>query len=106
MPNYTVKSNLRHDGEVYKPGDTIELNTKIADPLVKDGVLADPTKKVEDEVALEPRAPKAKGSKGAKATGKGSKSEKADEDEKPEKTDDVVEGDKDTDESEVEDDEL
>lgn len=91
---YTVKSNLRHDGNVYRPGDSIELEAKYADVLLADGVIADPNEKPEDEVTLEPRKPKTAARGGAKGgKGKGAKADKPededadkgnDEDEKPE----------------------
>lgn len=46
---YKVNSFLKHDGEVYKPGSEIELDAKVAKPLVMDGVLSDPNAKDESD---------------------------------------------------------
>lgn len=38
---YKVKSNIKHDGQEFKPGMEIELSATVAKPLLKDGIIVD-----------------------------------------------------------------
>jgi hypothetical protein len=51
MPKYRVMGRLQHDGQIYEPGDAVEIGEKAAAGLVAIGVLApaDGTAKGEDE---------------------------------------------------------
>lgn len=40
MPVYTVKNNLRHNGERYNAGDTVEMSPAAAKPLLAMGIIA------------------------------------------------------------------
>ena len=42
MPKLVVKSNIRHDGEDYAPGETIEVSAKHAEALVASGAVVNP----------------------------------------------------------------
>jgi len=71
---YKVKSRLKHDGNVYEIGDTVDLGENIALRLVKNGVLEGKGKKdkeVDDELEVIEK-PKDKSVK-AKGKGKGKK---------------------------------
>lgn len=56
---YKVLSNLRHNGEVFKKGDVVDMDSSIALGLIKDGVL-ESTEKTEEAVPLAPRVKKEK----------------------------------------------
>lgn len=57
MKEYIVISNLRHDGQVYKPGKKITLDEKkYGNKLEEDGVIEDANQQPEEEaVPLKPR---------------------------------------------------
>ena len=85
MSTYTVKLSLNHNGKAYEPGETIELDEKTAEVLVKDGVVTDGTASTEEapkapEAAPEEAKPTAapKAAKGGKST-KASKKDEADD---------------------------
>jgi len=44
MPTYLVNEPLKHDGEGYGPGETVEMDAKAAKELLALGVLGAPTK--------------------------------------------------------------
>lgn len=61
MAKFTVLSNLKHDGEDYAAGSVLELDPRVARPLVKGGTLEpykepDPPKK-EEPKKEEPKPP-------------------------------------------------
>jgi len=39
MPQYPVNEPLKHDGQAYAPGDTVDMDAKAAKPLLALGVL-------------------------------------------------------------------
>ena len=41
---YKVKSNLKHDGIVYKEGSEVKLTVDVAKSLLKDGIIVDMSK--------------------------------------------------------------
>jgi hypothetical protein len=52
MTKYTVKRRLRHDGKLYEPGDTVELDgVKVVPPLL--------AAKAIEEIKPEPKADQA-----------------------------------------------
>jgi hypothetical protein len=54
MPSYLVKEPLKHDGQGYAPGDSVEMDAKAARELLGLGVLGPVTKtkaKAEDKAA-------------------------------------------------------
>lgn len=68
MPTYTVKSPLRHDGELYAEGDSVEMAAKTAKPLLEAGVLTEEAKaKVSTETTAQDEGePAAKAATGKK----------------------------------------
>lgn len=49
---YTVVYRLKHDGTTYKPGDTIQMDSEQAIPLLSRGALADGKSKSEPNSGL------------------------------------------------------
>lgn len=49
MSVYKVKSNLNHNGRGYKKGDEVELNDEAAAQLIKDGIVANPKEKDDED---------------------------------------------------------
>lgn len=39
--NYTVVFKVKHDGKLYKPGDTVQMDPEQAEPLLRRGTLKD-----------------------------------------------------------------
>jgi len=72
---YKVKSRLKHDGNVYEIGDTVDLGENIALRLVKNGVLEGKGKDKEvvekSEVIKEPKEVEKPKDKPVKVKGKG-----------------------------------
>jgi hypothetical protein len=93
MSTYKVKTNIKHDGELYTKGQSIELDPKIAKPLIRDGVItsaegdvdapapviAEPNTKAEKEAARQ-----AKKNEEAKAKALAEAEANADGDNEPE----------------------
>jgi len=62
MPKYPVKQRLRHNGEKYLPGGTVEMGAKEGSRLVAMGVLDKPIPEPKKEPKGSPKdTPKSKG---------------------------------------------
>ena len=54
---YRVKSNIKHDGQVYSKGDKIELKEEVATNLLSDGIIVATSETIEDEDRETPQPP-------------------------------------------------
>jgi hypothetical protein len=70
MPQYSVNEPLKHDGQAYAPGETVEMDAKAAKPLQALGVLG-PVVKAAAKAEAKAPAPAA----GADAVGSGENAE-------------------------------
>jgi len=57
---YKVIKNLKHDGTVYTPGDTVELNDNVANGLLKSEVVEEIKEKTPKKTAQKAKQTKKK----------------------------------------------
>jgi len=57
MSIFKVKSNIKHNGREYLKGQEIELEENIAETLLSDGIITDPSENIENEEQETPQPP-------------------------------------------------